>query len=209
MSRLTEELERRDLPEGSIVAGLGGNSATAWLLMKSTNELGLNFSPINDSWSPSYIQEVFAVLRPAAVIGYGARVERSRHRALFDMIIDEKDSSLHVSKGGDLRFRATVSQPGLRNCLIFCTSGSSGPPKCVVAASENVVFCRDTIGKVLGLRSDQTIVSVIPPSFDYGFYQGLFAQQFGSAIKFVKSIEMLGDLLASISFTRSIAAREI
>jgi acyl-coenzyme A synthetase/AMP-(fatty) acid ligase len=81
---------------------------------------------------------------------------------------------------------------------VFCTSGSTGDPKCVASTPKNRKFSTFTIGAYLGLKEGQCIIDALSPSFDYGLYQGLLASAFGLAVDLVSSPQMTGELLTRI-----------
>lgn len=54
---------------------------------------------------------------------------------------------------------------------IIYTSGSEGYPRGVVARYKQIIFCVNTINKILRHTSDDRILSALPLSFDYGLYQ--------------------------------------
>ena len=74
--------------------------------------------------------------------------------------------------------------------VVFCTSGSTGDPKCVVSTPHNRRFSARTIGAYLGLEEGQCIINALSPSFDYGLYQGLLASAFGLSLDLVSSPQM-------------------
>lgn len=59
------------------------------------------------------------------------------------------------------------------SCLgyLIYTSGSEGKPRGVAARCRQILFCIDSINKILEHRSDDRILSALPLSFDYGLYQ--------------------------------------
>jgi len=81
---------------------------------------------------------------------------------------------------------------------VFCTSGSTGDPKCVVSTPRNREFSARTIGAYLGLERGQCIINALSPSFDYGLYQGLMAGMFGLSMDLVSSPQMTGEVLNRI-----------
>lgn len=54
---------------------------------------------------------------------------------------------------------------------IFYTSGSTGQPKGVVLSHRNMVAGATSVASYLGNRSDDTLLAVLPLSFDAGFSQ--------------------------------------
>jgi long-chain acyl-CoA synthetase len=103
------------------------------------------------------------------------------------------------------RGRVDPQLPGsVEGALVFCTSGSTGDPKCVVSTPANREFSARTIGNYLGLSHGQSIIDALSPSFDYGFYQGLMANMFGLTVDLISSPQMTGELLARLRTDRRI-----
>ncbi|MFW6116009.1 MAG: class I adenylate-forming enzyme family protein [Chloroflexota bacterium] len=66
-------------------------------------------------------------------------------------------------------------------CLIY-TSGSTGDPKGVMSDHSNVVFATSSIIEYLENVEDDTVINVLPLSFDYGLYQLLMVFKFGGTL---------------------------
>ena len=71
-------------------------------------------------------------------------------------------------------------------CIIY-TSGSTGEPKGVMSAHCNMAAAAESIVEYIGNVEDDTILNVLPLSFDYGLYQVLMAFLFGGAVVLEKS----------------------
>lgn len=71
-------------------------------------------------------------------------------------------------------------------CLIY-TSGSTGEPKGVMCDHSNVDFVSTSIMTYLESREDDTILSVLPLSFDYGLYQLLMTFKAGGTLVLERS----------------------
>jgi long-chain acyl-CoA synthetase len=65
--------------------------------------------------------------------------------------------------------------------LIY-TSGSTGRPKGVMLTHRNVVHNAWSISTYLGLRSDDVVACLLPPSFDYGLFQLLMGARVGCGV---------------------------
>lgn len=65
---------------------------------------------------------------------------------------------------------------------ILYTSGSTGDQKGVVLTHGNMIFSLSSIINYLGLSRDDTIVSTIPLTFDYGLYQMLMGFSLGAQL---------------------------
>ena len=59
--------------------------------------------------------------------------------------------------------------------LIIYTSGSTGEPKGIMLTHTNVVIAISGISEYLQLKEDETILCLLPLSFDYGMYQVFFS----------------------------------
>ncbi len=66
-------------------------------------------------------------------------------------------------------------------CLIY-TSGSSGKPKGVMSTHHNVISACRSIIQYLGNTPEDTVLCVLPLSFDYGLYQVLMSVMFGGTV---------------------------
>jgi acyl-coenzyme A synthetase/AMP-(fatty) acid ligase len=195
---LTGALARHSLEPGDVVAAIGDSSPAIWPLLEAASSLGLVLAIFNDAWSASYVGRLFGKLGPQLVVGYG------RHRSHPNAnIIDCWATDGHsLTPAGGVRKkpdRVAAELPGSMNgAVVFCTSGSTGDPKCVVSTPRNRAFSTRTIGTYLGLQEGQCIVNALSPSFDYGLYQGLLACMFRLTLDLVSSPQMTGELLARI-----------
>jgi long-chain acyl-CoA synthetase len=70
--------------------------------------------------------------------------------------------------------------------LIY-TSGSTGRPKGVMMTHANILAATTSINGYLQNRSDDTILDVLPLSFDYGLYQLFLAMQSGARVLLERS----------------------
>jgi long-chain acyl-CoA synthetase len=195
---LTGALARHRLQPGDVVAAIGDNSPAIWSLVQAASSLGLVLAIFNDSWSASYVERLFGKLGPQLVVGYGHHTSHPNAHLIDCWVTD--DHSLTAAPGARAkRDRVPSDLPGsVEGAIVFCTSGSTGDPKCVVSTPQNRRFSAITIGNYLGLKEGQCIINALSPSFDYGFYQGLLASAFGLTVDLVSSPQMTGELLARI-----------
>jgi acyl-coenzyme A synthetase/AMP-(fatty) acid ligase len=197
---LTGALARHALFPGDVVAAIGDNSPEIWPLLEASTALGLVLAIFNDAWSAGYVERLFAKLGPQLVVGYGHHRSQP-HAKLIDCWVAEGRTLLpaHEPHLSARRERVESQLPGsVEGALVFCTSGSTGDPKCVVSIPRNRNFSARTIGTYLGLAEGQCIINALSPSFDYGFYQGLMAKMFGLSLDLISSPQMTGELLARI-----------
>jgi acyl-coenzyme A synthetase/AMP-(fatty) acid ligase len=197
---LSRLLANQRLQPGDVVAAVGDNSAEIWALLKATEALGLALAIINDSWSARLRAQLLTKLGAQLVIGYGPRGRQAAESNQVDCWLAEDGSSAsEIERQTTKAARVSSHLAGsVEGALIFCTSGSTGDPKCVVSTPRNRQFSSLTIGKYLGLTEGQCIVNALSPSFDYGLYQGLLAERFGLGLDLVRSAQMTGELLERI-----------
>lgn len=199
--RYTRALSRTPLRRGDVVAAVGGNSLQIWSLLKATEDLGLALAVINRSTSPEGISRLLDKLGAQLALGYGQGISGTPAAALVDGVIGE-DGSIDLPDASALGPRRARTDHGLRGsvegAVIFSTSGSTGEPKCVVSSLENRRFSTRVIGEYLRLEAGQTIVNAFPPSFDYGFYQGLLAEMFGLELRQVSSPLFVGEVIEQL-----------
>ena len=195
---LTGALARHNLERGDVVAAIGDNSESIWSLVEAASALGLVLAIFNDAWSTAYVGRLFGKLGPQLVVGYG------RHRShpnadLVDCWVADDHSLSPVSGLRQKPERVPSELSGsVDGAVVFCTSGSTGDPKCVVSTPSNREFSARTIGTYLGLEGGQCIINALSPSFDYGLYQGLMAGTFGLSMDLVSSPQMTGEVLNRI-----------
>ena len=195
---LTGALARHRLQPGDVVAAIGDNSLAIWSLVEAASSLGLVLAIFNDSWSASYVDRLFRKLGPQLVVGYGRHTSHPNAH-LIDCWVTDDHSLTGAAGARPKRDRVPSELPGsMEGAIVFCTSGSTGDPKCVVSTPLNRRFSTATIGTYLGLDERQCIINALSPSFDYGFYQGLLAGSFGLTVDLVSSPQMTGELLTRI-----------
>jgi acyl-coenzyme A synthetase/AMP-(fatty) acid ligase len=195
------------LKPGDVVAAIGGNATTIWSLLNATASLGLVLAVVNESWSTQHLKHLLSKLGPQLVVGYGGGPPHRAHSEFVQFWMGEDGSlerNVGYANGGRPARVASLLAERLEGAVIFSTSGSTGEPKCVVSTSKNRAFCTSTIGTYLELRDGQCIVNALPPSFDYGFYQGLLAQEFALKLELVASAQMTGEVLERIRRQRRI-----
>lgn len=65
---------------------------------------------------------------------------------------------------------------------LFYTSGSTGQPKGIVVARTQLLDGAECVAKYLALTADDTILSYLPISFDYGFNQIMTGLSIGATV---------------------------
>jgi len=200
-SGIARALDALGVGPGDVVAAIGGNNPKIWTLLRATETLGVVLAVINETWSTPHLKHLVAKLGPRLIIGYGSGPAQRSHSELVQRWLGE-DGTLdpnpgHKDLGGPARVPHQLEE-NVDGALIFSTSGSTGEPKCVVSTSKNRAFSTTTIGTYLELKEGQCIVNALSPSFDYGFYQGLLAQEFGLSLDLVASAQLTGEVIERI-----------
>jgi len=206
-AKTIRDLDTYRLAPGDVVAAVGGNAPKIWSLLNATAAFGLVLAVVNEAWSTPHLKHLLSKLGPRLVVGYG-NGPAQRPYAKFVQCWLSDEGTLDPNPDHEDNDRPARGAPQLEEnvdgALIFSTSGSTGEPKCVVSTPKNRAFCTSTIGKYLGLREGQCIVNALSPSFDYGFYQGLLAQEFGLELDLVASAQLTGEVLERIRRPRRI-----
>jgi acyl-CoA synthetase (AMP-forming)/AMP-acid ligase II len=73
-----------------------------------------------------------------------------------------------------------------RTALLLYTSGSTALPRAVVCPHRMVMFVTRAVGRCLGYRAGDVVLSCLPPAFDYGLYQILLATAAGAHLVFAR-----------------------
>ena len=199
---IAHDLARLALKPGDVIAAIGGNAPEVWALFRAATSRGLVLALLNDSWSPGLLGKLVTKLGAQCVIGYGTRQLRPAAADLVEGRLTETGLECGTRRARP-RTNSHLAE-STEGAIVFSTSGSTGEPKCVVSAPRNYRFANATIGAYLGLRAGQCIIDALPPSFDYGFYQGLLAREFGLRMTFVSSPQMTGDLLRHLRSVRRV-----
>lgn len=83
--------------------------------------------------------------------------------------------------------------------FLIYTSGSTGEPKGVMCDHSNVAFAIGSINTYLENTSRDTILNVLPLSFDYGLYQLLMTVTVGATLVLEKSFAYPAEILRRIA----------
>lgn len=198
-NRLANALAERGVGRGDRVALHLPNSVELVVGIFAALKAGGTFVAINASTKPDKLKYILNDCRAAALL-LGGRAEG------LDALWQEVPSLLCAVHCGprapapdsrlpgfaDLQEAAPATPPPAVNidldlaCLVY-TSGSTGEPKGVMCDHSNVDFASSSIMAYLGNREDDTVLCVLPLSFDYGLYQLLMTFKSGGTLVLERS----------------------
>lgn len=99
---------------------------------------------------------------------------------------------------------ATQSRVAAPSCIdidlaaLIYTSGSTGQPKGVMLTHRNILAAADSISSYLGMTDQDTILNVLPMSFDYGLYQLFLSFRQGGSLVLERSMAFPAAILPLI-----------
>ncbi len=86
---------------------------------------------------------------------------------------------------------------------IFWTSGSTGVPKGVMLAHQNMKSTTVSIATYLENRADDVILSALPLSFGYGWFQVTASMRMGACVALERGFQMAYPLIEAIARERA------
>lgn len=123
-----------------------------------------------------------------------ARVDRPVGLLRVDQALNPETGSM-LAEFAAAEPRTEVAQViPLNLAAIIYTSGSTGNPKGVMQTHQSIVVSIGSIIEYLRLNRDDSILCVLPLSFDYGLYQLLITVALGARLVLERSFTFLGDL---------------
>ncbi|NVN09770.1 acyl-CoA ligase (AMP-forming), exosortase A system-associated [Nguyenibacter vanlangensis] len=140
--------------------------------------IGAMAVPINPLLKNQQAGHILANSQARAIITTGRRSSCMEAASFEGMLIRTDTSTTNAQnlvEWSDLE-ACGASLPALNGseldpAAILYTSGSTGAPKGVVLSHRNLVAGAQSVNAYLGTRSDDTILSVLPMSFDAGLSQ--------------------------------------
>ncbi|TVR29336.1 MAG: AMP-dependent synthetase [Spirochaetaceae bacterium] len=171
---------------GDRVLILTGNSPETVYAIFASSICRSIFVPVNPATRDEKLYSIIRSSRPKAIIGSsevlrrvaGCRTDATLIGA-FDNPFRDYELGSMIAQGS--RYRGT-SPIDVDIASIMYTSGSTGEPKGVTLTHSNINSASDSINEYLKNGENDTILDVMPLSFDYGLYQLLLSVRFGGTL---------------------------
>lgn len=192
-NRLARGLTASGVNRGDRVAIYLENSIEAVVSIFAVLKAGAVFVPLNPATKANKLAFVLNNCRAAAALTDPVRLgileacrpELPHLRAIW--VTDDAASPAVIPFAAALQDSVPADTP--RSCgididlaALVYTSGSTGRPKGVMLTHLNVVSAATSITTYLENTPDDTILNVLPLSFDYGLYQVLMACKVGATV---------------------------
>ncbi len=179
--RLASGLGRQSIGRNDRVAIYLPKQMETVVAVLGTSRLGGIFVPVNPVLKPAQVAHIIDDSGARVLITSATRLTALapalEHCDSLDRIVlvDElpDDPADKLMAYGDLLSDGEAECTSIDNdaAAILYTSGSTGKPKGVVLSHRNLVAGADSVAGYLGNGPDDTILSVLPLSFDAGFSQ--------------------------------------
>ena len=146
--------------------------------------------PISEFLPDIVINEILEDSEPAVVI-----VGRDRRRVLSLPSISFAELDQYDRTNDGLDFAPVPSD----NAALLYTSGSTGRQKGVIVPHRNFVDGAVAVSEYLGLSPDDSIVSPLPLSFDYGLNQVMAALYSGAKVecnRYLLARDLVNDIIS-------------
>ncbi|MEO1335815.1 MAG: AMP-binding protein, partial [Myxococcota bacterium] len=151
--------------------------------------------PINTTLRSPQVRHILSDSGAAVVVSRRSLLRRGAQEAVSDITVVDVDDAPHPgvdpADASGASDALAVAQPDLSGgdtpAAILYTSGSTGQPKGILIAHDNLVAGARIVSTYLRIRADDRLLSVVPFNFDYGLNQLLVAFREGSALVLQRS----------------------
>ncbi|MEU0989395.1 AMP-binding protein [Streptomyces sp. NPDC005953] len=175
-------LEGYGIEPGDRVLARVGSVREFTALLYGTWRRGAVLVPINPGMKAYHLAAVLADSRPSLIVveeGERSGADGLEWPAQVPVaVLGEVD----LSGAADPASRTQVKVPADRLSLLIYTSGSTSAPKAVACPHGPVAFAARAVAARLGYRADDTVLTAVPLSFDYGLYQILLSALAGAEL---------------------------
>jgi long-chain acyl-CoA synthetase len=211
-NRLASRLIDRGIERGDRVAIFMDNSIEAVISIFAALKAGAAFMMINHTTKAKKLEYIMNNSRAKVVLTQGSRAEEVRgiNCPHLKTIISTNSTSQPINQSthstiqpfnrSNLTYipyeeivNSGINKTVTSKCIdldlasIIYTSGSTGWPKGVMLSHLNMLSATHSITTYLENTEDDTIINVLPMSFDYGLYQILMSFKIGGTVILEKS----------------------
>ncbi len=173
---LAQELLRLGVQPGDRVVMLAYSSASYAATVFAVLETGAVLVPVNPGTSPEDIAYIIDDCKPVAIA-----IDRETEPLLeSDTPLFRIDQNPSTKRPVGPYKSVNIDDNAL--ALIVYTSGSTSRPRGVACPHAQVCFACTRIREVLGINSDDTVLTGLPMAFDYGLYQIFLAVSGGARL---------------------------
>jgi amino acid adenylation domain-containing protein/thioester reductase-like protein len=172
---LAHDLTARGIQKGDFVALTMGNSLELPVAMLASMQLGAVFVPVDERWPPARIRNIMQAVRPCLSIG------GSRSRPL----VSSEPDVVHAdcSTLGLMEAVRTTEPVGPDDLIYgFCTSGSSGEPKCALNLHRGLLNRFLYMTQRYRSGPHDIVFQNSPPVFDSSIWQLLWPLTNGASV---------------------------
>jgi long-chain acyl-CoA synthetase len=205
---LALELQHLGVRRGDRVGVMLDNSAEMVVALWATLKAGGVFVPINPGTKADKLGFILADSTAAALVASAQLERRVRDAATAAAFAGEVIWVGNAGAGAGPSLADIVARPHQRPddprlidqdlCLIIYTSGSTGMPKGVMMSHSAICNNVWSISTYLKNTSNDTVLCVLPLSFDYGLFQVLTGARIGFSVVLEKSFAYPYDILKRI-----------
>lgn len=169
---LAASLERAGVQPGHRIGVLLSRNQTVVTLHAALMDVGASFVALDESYPPARVEHAVNVGQLDAIVtDVSARhvVPKSFRGAVMLLATDAGCQAVVPAVGQLLPASAAAMDARRDECVVFFTSGTSGPPKAITlthpVATATVACWQRGVADVLGARAPATWVCTVHPSF--------------------------------------------
>ena len=168
ISRLASFLREAGLSEGDRAACWTGKGLLACIMPLAAARAGLVYVPINPLLKPAQVAHIMTDSGGKLLIANKARADSLGEVHGFSICDDALVSGALANETASMLPPLPADFDCHKLAAILYTSGSTGRPKGVMLSHANMALGAISVADYLGLTADDTILAVLPLSFDYG-----------------------------------------
>lgn len=189
--KLAEELRRRDIGRGALVAILVDRSPRMVVAVLAVLKTGAAYLPLDPLYPRQRVEGILEASGAALLLTEEKHVDRCRSGATPVLVVDRAEDNEPKSEGKSLAARrASAGRPypwltpaGPRDlAYVIYTSGSTGAPKGVEIEHGSVVNLLHAMANRVGIDAESVLLAVTTISFDIAALELFLPLTVGGAV---------------------------